>query len=172
VVKVIPSRQAELKEVESQIRTALETEQRNSAMQLAASQLRGKLAELGNDLQKAAQAVGLRVQVSEPFSRNGAIEGLGAADSIPEAFTQPIGTIFGPTPVGDSIVVGRVHGRIEADLTKLADEEKALREELKSRLGRERTQLFEAGLRERLEKQGKLKINKPLLDRIVGSYRS
>jgi hypothetical protein len=48
----------------------------------------------------------------------------------------------------------------------------ALRDEIKSQKARDRNSLFEAGLREALIKQGKIKIHQPVIDRLLAGYHS
>ena len=48
---------------------------------------------------------------------------------------------------------------------------RSLRDELKSKKARERDQLFEAGLREQLIKEGKVKIHEDVVNRLVANYR-
>jgi hypothetical protein len=45
-----------------------------------------------------------------------------------------------------------------------------IRDEIKQRKSRERTQFFQEGLRDRLKADGKLKINQDAINRIVQSY--
>jgi len=52
----------------------------------------------------------------------------------------------------------------------LPAQQASIRDELKQQKGRDRVQLFEAGLRKRLEQEGKLKVHQDVLSRIIQNY--
>ena len=56
-------------------------------------------------------------------------------------------------------------------LAAASTETAGLRDELKSKKARERNELFEAGLREQLVKEGKVKIHQDVVNRLVANYR-
>ncbi len=56
-------------------------------------------------------------------------------------------------------------------MSTFAAQRPLLRDELKSKKARERDQLFEAGLREQLIKEGKVKIHEDVVNRLVANYR-
>ena len=120
------------------------------------------------DLKKAAQSMKLEVVSAPEFTRNGAIEGLGSPDAIPEIFTKPVGTIFGPSMVGTDPVVGKITARIEPNMADLASQTSAIRDDIKHTKARERDALFEDGIREQLLKDGKIKIHADVLKRLSG----
>src|SRR5207302_6950252 len=84
----------------------------------------------------------LDVASAPEFTRNGAIEGLGSPDAIPEIFTKPAGTIFGPTMVGTDPVVGKITARVAPNMAELASQTAALRDDIKHTKARERDALF------------------------------
>jgi hypothetical protein len=110
----------------------------------------------------------LEVVSAPEFTRNGAIEGLGSPDAIPEIFTKPAGTIFGPTMVGTDPVVGKITGRIEPNMAELPVQTASLRDDIKHTKARERDALFEDGIKEQLIKEGKIKIHTDVLKRLSG----
>jgi len=59
----------------------------------------------------------------------------------------------------------------DPDLSKLPEQRVALRDEIKSQKARDRNSLFEAGLREALIKQGKIKIHQEVINRLIAGYR-
>ena len=101
----------------------------------------------------------------------GRFEGLGSPDAIPEIFTKPAGTVFGPTSIGMYRVVGKVSVRIDPNLAELPAQTDSIREEIKKTKARERNALFEDGLRQQLTKDGKIKIHTDVLKRVEASYR-
>jgi len=67
--------------------------------------------------------------------------------------------------------VGKVLEHVPADMSKFAALRPGLRDELKAKKAQERAELFEAGLREQLIKEGKVKIHQDVVNRLVASYR-
>jgi len=168
VTAVYPAHPATFQEVESQIRPALVAEKARRLVAQKAANLVAKVKELNGDLKKAAKSMGLEVVSAPAFTRNGAIEGLGSPDAIPEIFTKPAGTIFGPDMVGTDPVVGKITARIEPNITELPLQTAAIRDDIKHTKARERDALFEDGVREQLLKEGKIKIHSDVLKRVSG----
>jgi hypothetical protein len=112
----------------------------------------------------------LEAVTSPEFTRAGAIEGLGSPDGIPECFTKPAGTIFGPDLIGVYRVVGKVISRIDPNMAELNAQSDAIRDDIKHTKARERNALFEDGLRERLMKDGKIKVHPDVMKRVASSY--
>ena len=171
ITDVFPAHPASLEEAEAQIRPALMQEKTNRLATQKGDELAAKVKAMNGDLKKAAQSMGLSVVDAPEFSRNGAIEGLGSPDSIPEIFTKPAGTLFGPTMVGAYRVVGKVTARIEPNLAELPAQTDAIRDDIKRAKARERNALFEDGLRRELTKEGKIKIHTEVMKRLTANYR-
>lgn len=171
VTDVMPARQATFAEVESKVRDNIVNEKANIAVQNHARELVEKAKSMGGDLAKAAKSMGLDVKTSSDFTRNGAVEGLGSATYMAEGFRVPDGSVIGPIPTPDGPVVAKVVSHVPADMSKLPEQRVAIRDELKTQKARDREAMFEAGLREALVKQGKIKIHKDVIDRLIASYR-
>lgn len=169
---VIPPRQAAFDEVRGQIQATMVNSRVNSLAEQRAKDLLAKTKSLNGDLKAAAKSMNLTVNTPPEFSRAGAIEGLGSSESVPEAFAKPVGTLFQTVAAGSAQIVGRVSARAPANMTDFAVQKTAIRDELKQSRARERNSLFEDGVRSQLEKDGKLKINKEVVDRLIASYRS
>jgi hypothetical protein len=170
VTNVIPSHPSTFEDAESRIRPVLEKQKLDELVTKRADELAAK-AKSGGDLAGAAKALGLKVVNSEAFNRAASVEGLGQAVYVSQAFTTADGAVFGPVQIPDGRVVAKVVAHIPADASTLAAERSAIRDELKGKKGRERDQLFEAGLRERLIKEGKVKIHQDVLNRLIANYR-
>ena len=110
-------------------------------------------------------------RASDDFTRQGAVEGLGSATYVQDAFTKPEGTIIGPLGIADGKAVVKVISHTPASMADLPAQRAAIRDELKSKKGRDRTALFEAGLRDALVKQGKIKIHQDVINRLTANYR-
>src|SRR5262249_27590675 len=120
VTDVLPAHAASFDEAEKQVRSAYLVDQAGKLAARKAADLVAKVKEMNGDLAKAAKSLGVSVAKAPAFSRNGAIEGLGSPDAIPETFTKPAGTIFGPTMIGNLRVVGKITERIPANMAELA----------------------------------------------------
>jgi len=171
VTDVIPSRPATFAEVQDKVRTNIVNQKANTAVQNHARELVEKAKSMGGDLEKAAKSMGLEVKTSSDFARNGAVEGLGSATYFAEGFRAPDGAIVGPVPTPDGPVVAKVVSHIAADPAKLAEQRIAIRDELKTQKARDRESMFEAGLRDALIKQGKIKVHQDVINRLISSYR-
>lgn len=168
---VVPARQATFEEVQGQVRSGMLADRASKLAEQRAKELLAKVKAMNGDLKAAAKSMDLTVTAPAEFTRVGAIEGLGSAQSVAEAFTKPAGTIFGPIVAGSAQVVGKVSARVPADMNGFAAQKTAIRDELKRSRVRERNSLFEDGIRNELEKDGKLKVNKEVVDRLIASYR-
>ncbi|MBI3405152.1 MAG: peptidylprolyl isomerase [Acidobacteria bacterium] len=62
----------------------------------------------GEDLSKAAKALGLDVKTSEAFARAGSIPDVGSARQLPAAFTLPVGSTGPATQLNSNWVIFRV----------------------------------------------------------------
>lgn len=170
VTAVIPAGPAELKDVAASIRARMEGGRAISVLAAKGTALLAAAKQSG-DLKKAAQAMGLEYKAPPDFTRNGAVEGVGTGTVILDAFTKPIGEVFGPIPAGNESVIAKVVSRTEPNLAELGAQRDAIREEIRARKTKERVELFEDGLREHLIKQGKIKINQDVLKNLLANYR-
>jgi peptidyl-prolyl cis-trans isomerase D len=171
VTAVTPPRQQTFEEVQSQIRDTMVQNRLTMALQNHAKELMDKVKSMGGDLAKAAKTMGLEVKTSDDIDRSGTLPGLGSATYLQEGFTRPDGTVFGPISTPDGPVVAKVIAHTDPDLSKLPEQRVALRDEIKSQKARDRNALFEAGLREALVKQGKIKIHQDVINRLLAGYR-
>lgn len=171
VTKVTPAHPSSLEEAQAGIRQALEGQKLKALVAKRTADLVAKAQAMNGDLEKAAKSMGLEMKSPEAFSRQGAVEGLGQASYVLQAFDKPDGAIFGPAPVPDGQVVGKVVSRMPADMAQFAAQRSGLRDELKQKKARERAELFEAGLRDQLVKEGKVKIYQDVVNQLVKSYR-
>jgi peptidyl-prolyl cis-trans isomerase D len=171
VTAVTPPRQQTFEQVQNQIRDTMAQNRLAMALQNHAKELVDKVKSMGGDLAKAAKSMGLEVKTSGDIDRSGTLPGLGSASYIQEGFTRPDGAVFGPISTPDGPVVAKVLQHTDPDLSKLPEQRVSLRDEIKSQKARDRNSLFEAGLREVLVKQGKIKIHQDVINRLLAGYR-
>lgn len=171
VTAVVPTHPATFEEAQAQIRALLESQKANQLSGERAAELGKKVSEMKGDLEKAAKSMGLEVKTPAPFDRAASVEGLGSAAYLAEGFIKPDGTILGPLPIPEGRVVAKVLAHMPADMSLLPAQHAGLEAELRSKKARERNELFSAGLREQLIKEGKVKIHKKVVDQLIANYR-
>jgi peptidyl-prolyl cis-trans isomerase D len=169
---ITPSRQAELGEMEKQVREQLLSEKARDLAKQKSQDAAQKLSGVAGDLKKLAQMTGGEFKSAPAFGRMSAVEGIGASSYVLEAFAKPVGSVLGPIQAAENFFVVKVTGRIEADLSKLPAERDTLASQIKRRKAGERKDLFEDGVVAALIREGKLKINDNAVRRLVGAYRT
>ncbi len=168
---VFPAHPAEMADVENQVRRQYTSQE---ALRLEATDGAKAAADLksGKAIQEVAKTYGVEVKTPEPFTRLGAIEGVGPASVLAAAFTQPAGSIVGPATVASQTIVAKVLEQIPADPAQLAAQREAIVSQIKGRKAQERLSLFEDSVRTRLVQEGKVKIHQDVVNRIAASYQS
>ena len=123
-----------------------------------------------HDLAKAAKEAGAVVKESELVGRQSQVPEIGSMSGPAQAaFSLKPGEISGPVNTGKNGVVLQLTERQEPSATdpQFAAQRDQLREQLTQQKQQESLSLFVAGLSTRLEKEGKLKINKSELDNMT-----
>jgi peptidyl-prolyl cis-trans isomerase D len=170
---VIPAHPSSFDEVQNQIRDVIVQNRSAAAVQKHANELVEKARAMDGDLAKAAKSMGLDIKTSNDFDRNGNVEGIGMASYVSEGFSRPDGAVFGPTGVPDgATIVAKVLSHSGSDLSQLPAQRSIIRDEIKAQRARERSTLFETGVKDMLIKQGKIKIHQDVINRLIGNYRT
>ena len=169
VMDIVPAHPASFEDVQSQIRTKLNGEKLQQLLHQKASELLAKATASG-DLKKAAKEMGLEVKSPDEFTRSGAVEGVGSASTLADAFTKPPNTLLGPFSAQGNVVVAQVVGHSEANMAEFATQRDGIRDELRNIKAREREGIFTAGLRKRLEQEKKIKVHDDVVKRLLESY--
>jgi hypothetical protein len=112
------------------------------------------------------------VKTTEPVGVSSNIEGLGTANFLTNVIGHKEGFLFGPFPIQDGQMVGKLIQNVPVDLAQLAAQRDSIRDEIKTQKERDRASLFEAGLRDRLTKEGKLKVYPAVVNRLISDYIS
>lgn len=168
---ITPPRPSELSEVESAIRNQL-TEQKSYQLLTAKQKEVEELMKTGADLKAVAKVVGGEVKTSADFTRDGTVEAVGAGTYFADLFGKAPGAVSGPHNIGGQVVVAKLNSKADADMSKLAAEKTNLITAIKGRKARERLDLFEDGLVNRLIDKGKIKLNQDVIRRLIDSYRA
>jgi peptidyl-prolyl cis-trans isomerase D len=165
-----PARQATLDEARTEVRNKASQDKVQEIVTKKANELLAKAQSMGGDLAKAGKEMGIEVKTSTDVNRQGAIESVGSASSFPEAFVKPANSLIGPVAVSGGRVVAKVVAKLPADLAELPGQTAGIRNDLRQEKIKDRSTMFEAGLKKRLEEQGKLKINQDVITRLVQTY--
>lgn len=154
----------------AEIRTKLEQDYKASK---AADVAKAKAQEFasqvkrGADFEKLAKTNGVSVKTSEDFARNGTIADLGSSAPVESfAFSANVGETSQPVQVGQKYVVLQLKAKTPIDPQEFAKAKEGLRESL---LNQRKEQVFQAyieGIRDGMQKAGKIKINDALLAEI------
>ena len=171
VTKVEPPRTPPFEEIKERVTTEFKN-------QRAADILRRKTQEMADrahaehDLAKAAKEAGATVKTSDLVSRTGQAPDIGSMSGpAAAAFTMKQGEISGPLNLGANQAVLQIVERQEPSTSdaEFAKQRDQLRERLASQKRQEVLGLFVNDLNTRLEKEGKVKINKTEMDNLAKS---
>jgi peptidyl-prolyl cis-trans isomerase D len=171
VTKIDPPRTPPFEEIKDKVTTEFKN-------QRAADILRSKTADMANrahaehDLAKAAKEAGATVKTSDLVARTAQVPDIGSMSGpAAAAFTMKQGEISGPLNLGASQAVLQVVEKQEPSASdpEFAKQRDQLRERLASQKRQEVLGLFVNDLNTRLEKEGKVKINKTEMDNLAKS---
>jgi peptidyl-prolyl cis-trans isomerase D len=170
VTDIQPAHPATFDEAKAEAHSKAAKEKLDKLLAAKAAELAAAAKANGGDLAKAAKEMKIDVKNSGDVDRQGAIEGVGTASTVPDAFTKPVGSILGPQSVTGGQLVAKVVSRTPANVNDLPAQMTTIRNELKQQKQRDRAQLFQEGLKSKLTADGKLKIHQDAINRIVQSY--
>ncbi|HEY2911825.1 MAG TPA: peptidyl-prolyl cis-trans isomerase [Candidatus Angelobacter sp.] len=171
VTKIEPPRTPPFEEIKDRVTTEFKN-------QRAADILRRKTQEMADrahaehDLAKAAKEAGATVKTSDLVSRTAQVPDIGSMSGpAAAAFTMKQGEISGPLNLGANQAVLQIMERQEPSASdpEFAKQRDQLRERLASQKRQEVLGLFVSDLNTRLEKEGKVKINKTEMDKLAKS---
>ena len=166
-----PAHPATLPEVRDRV---LADYRREKAADLAKSRAEelARRAKSGEDLAKAAKALGLEAKTSDLFSRTGSVADLGGASQLGSAFSLAAGQTSDAVSLGANWAVYRVLEKQPANPADLAKQPQDIQQQL---LDARRTMAFEAfrtALDKRMRQGGKLKLNVENLKRLTAPSSS
>jgi peptidyl-prolyl cis-trans isomerase D len=154
-----------------EIRARVESEfKADRAQQLMGQKLQelADKARSSHDLKKAAQAVGASFRTSELVGPQSQVPELGRmADGASVAFTMNKGDISNPVQTQRGGAVLMLTDRQEPTADELAKGSQQTRDSLLNAKRDQAFQVFAAGLRQRMEKDGKIRVNKDEMNRLM-----
>ncbi len=171
VIDVVPTRLATFAESESRIRDNFAV-QKAQALSMERAQQAAQRVKAGEDLQKVAKDLGGEYKTPAEFTSDAAIEGLGSATSLAEAFSKPVGSVLGPLNIVGQQVIAKVTDKVAADAALLTTQREQIVLTLKQKKGNERKDLFQDSILAKLLKEGKVKKHNDTIKRVIAAYRS
>jgi len=145
-------------------------EERSAAMLFAKTQELADRASAGHDLARAARELGARLETSELVAPEGQVPDIGQMiGQAAVAFTMKPGEISPPIRAGANGVVLTVIERHEPSLADFEQAKDQVRERLLATRRADLLEVYVENLRERMKKDGRLKINQKEMDRITRS---
>jgi peptidyl-prolyl cis-trans isomerase D len=169
VTKVLPARAPEFDEVKDRVATEFKNQRASDMLRRKAAEMADR-AHAAHDLSKAAKEAGATFKTSDFVGRNQSVPEIGnMAGPASAAFAMKAGEISAPVNVGGGEAVLQIVERQEPSTSDPAFA--AARDQLRERLANEKRQevlgVFLNDLSTRLEKEGKVKINKTEMDNLT-----
>ena len=161
-----PAHPAALSEVHDRVLADYRHEKATDLAKARAEDL-AKRAKSGEDLTKAAKALGMEAKTSDLFSRTGSVSDLGGAAQLGPAFSLSVGQTSDAVSLGANWAVYKVLDRQNANPADMAKQQQDVQQQL---LDARRTMAFEAfrkSLDNSMRQGGKLKMNAENLRRIT-----
>lgn len=171
VTNVSPARNAEYAEVQDRVLQQYTTAESLKLAQQAAQSAANR-ARKGESLEAIAKEYNLSVKTADPFTIDGAAEGIGSASLLSAAFKDNVGAIVGPVSAQSGEFICKVSQKIPADMSQFAKNKDAIVQNLQQERQSAQGPLFRASVVAELRQHRKIKINQAALDRLVSSYQS
>ena len=171
VTKILPARTPAFDEVREKVATDFKNQRANDMLRRKATEMADR-AHAEHDLSKAAKEAGATLKPSDLVGRSQVVPDLGSMGGPANvAFGMKTGEISGPLNVGGGQAVLQIVERQDPSTSdpEFAKQRDQLREQLASEKRQETLTLFMSGLESRLEKEGKVKINKAEMDSLSKS---
>jgi peptidyl-prolyl cis-trans isomerase D len=168
VTNIEPARTPSFEEIRARVEQDYKADQARQLLAKKTQELSDK-ARNEHDLKKAAKEVGAEFKSSELVGVNSQVPDIGAISGGPAAvvFDMKKGDISGPIDTGRSGVVVSVVEKQEPPAEQMAASKDRLREQLLEQKRNEYLQIFVTGLRDRMQKDGKIRINDAEMKRIT-----
>jgi peptidyl-prolyl cis-trans isomerase D len=171
ITKIEPARTPSFEEIKDRVTAEFKNQRAGDILRRKVQEMADR-AHAEHDLGKAAKEAGATFKTSDLVSRTQQVPDIGSLSGAASAvFTMKQGEISGPVNLGASQAVLQVVERQEpsAKDPEFAKQRDQLSERLASQKRQEVLSLFVNDLNTRLEKEGKVKINKTEMDNLTKS---
>jgi len=171
IAKIVPASTPSFEEVRGKVTNEFKSQRADELLSKRTKEMADR-AHAQHDLGKAAKEAGTTVKTSELLTRSSQSPDLGSmSGAASAAFTLKPGEISGPLSLGGKGAVLQVIDRQEPSLTdpQYAKEHDSIQEELAAKKRDQALELFMSNLSSRLEKEGKVKLNKAEISNLTRS---
>jgi len=169
VAKIEPPKTPTFEEIRDRVANEFKSERANEQLRKK-TQAMADRAHAEHDLTKAAKEAGATIKTSELVTRTSQVPDLGSmAGPASVAFTLTQGEISGPLNLGQKQAVLSVVERQEPQINgdEFAKQRDQLHEQIADQKRQQALELFLGNLNARMEKQGKIKINKAEMENLT-----
>ncbi len=172
VTDVFAGRLQDMDEIKDKLRERVITE-KSALIATDKSNEAGKLLKANPaEFEKMAKANGLEVKSPAEFGHQDAVEGIGSAVYLEQAFKLPIGGVFGPQTIQNKAIIFKVIGKKDPDYGNIAQEREAIILAIKTKRAEERKDLLYDSILAKLIKEGKVKKHMDVIRRLSTSRTS
>ncbi len=169
VTKIDPPRTPSFEEIKDKVATDFKNDRSNELLRKKTQELADR-AHATHDLAKAAREVGAAVKTSDLVGKNSQVPDIGSMAGPPSAaFNTKQGEISGPLSLGQKGVVIALLERQEPSTTdaQFAQDRNKILEQLSEQKKEQVLELYLSNLNTRMEKEGKVKINKSEMNNLA-----
>lgn len=167
VKEIQPARQATLADVHAKVDADYRAEKALDLVKKRAEELAAK-AKTGEKLATVAKAISLEAKTSELVSRADSIPDVGSVRRLPSVFTLSAGDTAPAFFLGSNWVVYRVVEHQQVAPEDLAKQSKEIQQQLLQSKQQIAYESFRENLKERMTREGKLRINQDALKKLSG----
>lgn len=160
--------QATLAEVHDEVLGDYQKDKSTEIAKQRAEEL-AKRVQGGEDMAKAAKALGLEVKTPDAFARTGTIPDVGQATQLQSAFNMPVGQVSSATQIGATWLVYKVEGHEPVNPEEFAKQSDQLQKQLLQQKQNAAYEAFQKALEDRLKAEGKIVEYPDVLKRISRS---
>ncbi len=168
VTQIEAARAAKLAEVRAKVEADYRSQESTTLAKQRAAELY-KRVQGGETLAAAAKALGFEAQTSDFVSQNDSLVGLTPMRKLGAAFTLPVGQTAPPISQGTGWLVYRSTERQEPNPEDLAKQKADIERRLVYSKQQTAFEAFQEALKQRMIRDGKLRINEPILKRLISA---
>lgn len=165
----VPAHVPKLGEVQPQVEEDYRADQSKVIAEEKAREFADKVKN-GGDFKKLAQSLGLTVKESKDFARQETVDNLISGTELSDAFTLNPGQTSGVVTAGANKLVFQVVSHTPADESQFAAQKAQIEQQLLDQKKSFAWELYRQALKQRLIKEGKLKINQEAMKALQASY--
>lgn len=167
VTGIQPPTAPTFEEIKARVESDFKNERAGALLAQKTQQLADR-AHAEHNLKAAAKEVGATVKTSDLVTAQGQVPDLGSMSGPASvAFTLKQGEISGPIPAGRNGVVISLLEKQEPPAAEFAQSKEQIHEQVLGQKKSEMMELFASNLRQRMEKEGKIRIYKNEMERIM-----